>query len=318
MRPRSPAGAASDRPSPWPQMTPAAHGPTPGSAMSLRSAASGGAAPRSGAEEAAGAPGAAAGWGEAPGRRPRGGGRREPIGRERAGEADKGTRPARREPAPRPTGRAQTPELRRAGGNAKPVVPLGDGGQHQPLDSGRLDRRHELARERPYERLGERGAPRRPQGRAVPNERRQEPVPLGQPEERSVVDVGREDEPQAVDRGAGIGRGEADAERTVLSLPDAGPGRTGRRAERNLEHATAETAGRVAPPGRLGEEVRTRRGELELDHACSMTRWSPTTTPERSIAPTGSSSATLAPRHADMRHGRIARTSFSTRPSRSA
>ena len=182
--------------------------------------------------------------------------------------------PARRGESPH---RAAPAGLRRrssAGprGNAKPVVPLRDGGQHQPLDPGGLDRRHELAGERPDERLGEGGAPRRPQGRAVPHERRQEPVTLRQSQERGVVDVGREDEPQAVDRGAGIRRGEADAERPVAPLPDARPSRAGRRAERNLEDAAAEAACRVASPGRLGEEIGARRGELELDHACSMTR----------------------------------------------
>ena len=131
-------------------------------------------------------------------------------------------------------------------------------------------------------------AARRPQGadgaaRAAPGADRR----CCQPQERRVVDVRREHEPQAIDRGVGVGRGEAHAERPVAPLPDARPSRPGRGAERNLEDAAAQAARRVAPSGRVGEAVRARRGELELDHACSITRWSPTTTPERSIAPTG-------------------------------
>ena len=270
------------------------------------------------AADDAGGPGADARLGHEPAEDRVGRGRLEPIGGERAGEAGERARPPRGEPAPGRTGRAQAPELRRPRRNAKPVVALGDGSQHQALDPGGLDGGHELAGQRPDERLGKRRAARRPQSRTAPHERRQEPIARCQPQERRVVDVRREHEPQAIDRGAGIGRGEAHAERPVASLPDTRPSRPGRGAERNLEDAAAQAAGRVAPSGRVGEEVRARRGELELDHACSITRWSPTTTPERSIAPTGSSSATFAPRHADMRHGRIAWTSFRTRPSRSA
>ena len=87
-----------------------------------------------------------------------------------------------------------------------------------------------------------------------------------------MVDVGREDEPEPVERRVGVVGAEPDAERPVEALPDPRPGGAGRRAQRQLEHAAAGAARRVAAADRVGEAVRPRRGELELDHVCSMTR----------------------------------------------
>ena len=225
IRPRSPAGAASARPSPWPQIDAGRPGADAGLRRSRRSTASVAS-------------------------------RLEPIGSERAGEPGQRARPARREAAPGRHRRAQAPRARRCRAERGDRHAARRRRQHQALDPGGLDRRNELPCQRADERPGRtsrnaRAAGRDGGARAAPAAGRRSAIR----EKRRVVDVGREDEPQPVDapprRRA---RESRDAERAVAPLPDPRPSGAGRGAERDLEHAAAGAARRVAAPDRVGED----------------------------------------------------------------
>ena len=199
-------------------------------------------------------------------------------------------RPPRREPAPGRGGRAQAlgaPTPRR---NAEPIVcDSPSGGQHQPLDPGGLDRGHELAGERPDERLGERGYSATGRRALTPPHKRRKEPDRAPPAARNGV---RSTSVESTNRRRSTAAPASGAERRTPSDPSRRCQTRARAGPAAVRSATSRTpppsaAGRVAPSGRVGEAVRARRGELELDHACSITRWSPTTTPERSIAPSG-------------------------------
>ena len=240
-----------------------------------------------------------------------------PAGRVRASRASvpdrRGERPHRSA-----TAGLRRRKIGRRRRDAKAVAALADRGQHLPLDAGRLDRRQELARQRPHERLGEAAAARGPKRRAAAHERPEQLVTLGHPQERRVVDVEAEREPQPVERRLRIGRLDSRAEGAVVALPHPRAAVAGVGQEGDVEHAAGHAAGRVAAADRVGQPVGTRRRELELV-TCARSRggrrprrppgrWRPPATRGRPWLPGRPTCATAGWRA----------TSFSTRPSRSA
>ena len=149
IRPRSPAGPASGRPRPWPQMTPAAQGPMPGSAMSRRRTASVGAAVEPVGRERAGQSGQ---------RGPLGAGRGRSAGAI-AGAQPRGDRRRRAGRAGRQRARPTAPSTRRS------IRAASTAGRSWPASARTSD----------WAKLR---AARRSQRRTAAHERREQPVAL--------------------------------------------------------------------------------------------------------------------------------------------
>ena len=251
---------------------------------------------------------------------------------------------AARAPPARP-GRAQAGDIGRPRRPAQVAGGVAHRRQQAPLDPHRLARGDELAAQRPDEGVGDRPQPRRTQPRPPPH-RRARAAGRAPPCAGRACGRRRPRARSAARRAPRPGRARRSAppdRRRAAATPEPGPGPAGVTSARSStppwkrrvgSERPAEVAREYGRRGRTTASTTLRLRKLRHGHGivasdpagsgghrpqvCSITRWSPTSTPHRSIAPTGSSSATFAPMQTDARHGRMPRTSFSTRPSRSA